>query len=68
MVENPSLPELLSVVRCDDHQRVRQQSPTVEIVQQSPDLAVQEGDAVIVAVARDSATSRGLMGTLFRFQ
>ena len=51
MVEHTMLPELFSMVRRDDHQGVLQHANAVELVQQRPDLPVQEGDAIVVTVA-----------------
>ena len=51
VVEHAMFTELLSVVRGDDHERIAQHSPPVELIEQRADLPIEGRDAVVVGVA-----------------
>ena len=51
MAEVAMIAERFPVVRGDDHQRVVEKPLALELVEQPPELFIEEGDAIVVAVA-----------------
>ena len=64
MAEDAMIAERFAVVRGDDHQRVVEQPLALELVEQAPELFIEEGDAIVVAVARHAGSSASSSSTL----
>ena len=50
MVHEPMLPELLSVVGCDDYKRVLERATAFELGEQDANLVVEVRDGAVVGI------------------